>query len=306
MPLLAPPADIHADSIIAGAPDRLSPIGSRPQAMSAAPSLPPRTDQSLPRRLSASRTGPGSLNIPHVGQFLAFTRFSGPRTDRGGAPRPRLGASIGGIRRHVATCNLPEVRHRWHGKITLYSVPSPLLRARQGGRIEVVGHADRGARKGAAARRVNWLIAERRATAVADALVALGLPRTAITAEGRGDANRFTPKSTPSAPPATAAPRFICCRPGRPVAMETVSGRKARPSTRRQKGTRFPPADPSTEQASAEPSADGARRRCRRRRAAARAADAPPARQRWPVRRAPPRSRCHLVFSARLQPDRWA
>lgn len=61
------------------------------------------------------------------------------------------------------------------------------LYARTGGTIEVVGHADRGSARGAAARQVNWRTAERRAAGVAERLVSLGLPSVAISAESRGD-----------------------------------------------------------------------------------------------------------------------
>jgi outer membrane protein OmpA-like peptidoglycan-associated protein len=62
------------------------------------------------------------------------------------------------------------------------------LRAGNGGSIEIIGHADRGGARGSATgEHINQLVSERRAAAVADALVTLGLPRRAIAAEGRGD-----------------------------------------------------------------------------------------------------------------------
>ncbi|MFO1154339.1 MAG: OmpA family protein [Rhodospirillales bacterium] len=61
------------------------------------------------------------------------------------------------------------------------------LRARKGGTVQVVGHADSRAIHDGAPHHVNELMARRRSAAVADTLAALGLPRGAISAESRGD-----------------------------------------------------------------------------------------------------------------------
>lgn len=104
-----------------------------------------------------------------------------------GAP-PRVGASASfGGRWHIATLQFARASASLAREEYTILKAIVALRGGKGGRIEVVGHAERGNAPGPAMRQVNELIAQRRAVAVADGLVALGLPRAAVAAAGHGD-----------------------------------------------------------------------------------------------------------------------
>ena len=143
-------------------------------------------DQAPSVRLVAVSEEPRLPQVAEPGTNPLLIRASGPRAELGGR-LAGVSPATDAVRRHVETLQFARgsaslAREEY---IILQAVAA--LRARKGGRIAVVGHADRGGAHGLAGRRVNRLIAERRAATVADALVALGLPRAAVTAEGRGD-----------------------------------------------------------------------------------------------------------------------